>query len=150
MGKPVTLLEDICRHSLGMGAGSIEVEHKDKLEWVTARTGDVGIVIARFPSSGREGTELRENLAKALKKPVRTVLNARVYILNASVTGEDAFKVMIDPAPKADASKPPSFTAKQGQYLVKLAADDGAQQRFVVPVEQVESGIAAAFLFHRL
>ena len=120
MGKPVTLLEDICRHSLGMGAGSIEVEHKDKLEWVTARTGDVGIVIARFPSSGREGKELRENLAKALKKPVRTVLNGRVYILNVSVTGEDAFKVMIDPAPKADPSSPPPFTAKQGQYLAYI------------------------------
>ena len=66
------------------------------------------------------GEELRANLCAAAKRPVRTVLNGKVYILNVRVfesIGEDAFAVSIDPAPKLDPSVPPSFTAKQGQYL---------------------------------
>ena len=66
------------------------------------------------------GEELRANLCAAAKRPVRTVLNGKVYILNVRVfesIGEDAFAVSIDPAPKLDPSVAPSFTAKQGQYL---------------------------------
>jgi DNA-binding MarR family transcriptional regulator len=35
----------------------------------------------------------------------------------AESSGEDAFEVSIDPAPKLDPSVVPAFTAKQGQYL---------------------------------
>jgi DNA-binding MarR family transcriptional regulator len=64
--------------------------------------------------------ELRGNLYAAAKKPVRTVLGGQVYILRVRIFesfSEDAFEVSIDPAPKLDPSIPPSFTAKQGQYL---------------------------------
>lgn len=120
MGRPVTLLEELCGHALSLGAQSIEVEYKDRREWVFAHKGGVGIGIANYKSSGADAKELRGNLYAAAQKPVRTVIRGQVYILNVHVLesfGEDAFELSIDPAPKLDASIAPSFTAKQGQYL---------------------------------
>jgi Iron dependent repressor, N-terminal DNA binding domain len=116
MGKPVTLLEHLCAHVLSFGADSIEVEYKDGREWVVAG----GFSIANFASSSSEGKELRENLNAARKKPVRTAIGGKVYIVKVRVHdsfGEDAFEVTIKPVPKPDPSVAPSFTAKQGQYL---------------------------------
>jgi hypothetical protein len=78
------------------------------------------IGIANYESSSADGKELRGNLYAAAKKPVRTVIGGRVYMLKVRVFesfGEDAFEVSVDPAPKLDPSMAPSFTAKQGQYL---------------------------------
>ena len=122
MGRPTTLLERLCGHTLSLGAQSIEVEHKDGREWVFAHfanKGGVGIV--NYKSSSADAKELRGNLYAAAKKPVRSVFGGKVYILNVRVFdsfGEDAFEVSIDPAPKLDPSIAPIlFTAKQGQYL---------------------------------
>jgi len=120
MGKPATLLEGLCGHALSLGAHSIEVAYKDSREWVFARKDGASIRIANYKSSSADGKELRGDLYAAAKKPVRTVLGGQVYILRVRVFesfGEDAFEVRIDPAPKLDPSIPPSFTAKQGQYL---------------------------------
>ena len=76
--------------------------------------------IANYKSSSADAKELRGNLYAAAKKPVRTVMGGKVYILKVAVFesfGEDAFAVSIDSAPKLDPSIAPSFTAKQGQYL---------------------------------
>jgi hypothetical protein len=119
MGRPATLLEGLCGHALSLGALSIEVEHKDRREWVLAHKGGTSISIANYASSGADAKELRGNLYAA-KKPVRTVIGGQVYILKVRVFesfGEDAFEVTIDPAPKPNPLVPPSFTAKQGQYL---------------------------------
>ena len=120
MGKPKTLLEDICRHARLHGADSIGVEYKDRQEWVFAQIGGAGVSIARFPSSSADAEELRENLYAAAKKPVRTVIEGQVFILKVRIWdsfGEDAFDVAIEPAPEPDPSAPRSFTPKQGQYL---------------------------------
>jgi LexA DNA binding domain len=120
MGKPETLLEDLCEHALSLGAQTIEVESKDRHELVFARNGDTVIRTANFASSSSDGKELRENLDAARKRPVRTAIGGQVWILKVSIYdsfGEDAFRVLIDPAPKLDALVPPSFTQKQGQYL---------------------------------
>jgi hypothetical protein len=120
MGRPATLLEGLCGHALSLGAESIEVEHKDRREWVFANKGGVGAGIANYESSSEDAKELRGNLYGAAKKPVRTVIGGQVYILKVRVFdsfGEDAFEVSIDPAPKLDPSIAPSFTPKQGQYL---------------------------------
>jgi hypothetical protein len=96
------------------------VEYKDRREWVSAYIGGTGVGIANYASSSADAKELRGNLAAAAKKPVRTVLGGKVCILRVRAYesfGEDAFEVMIDPAPKLDPSVAPSFTAKQGQYL---------------------------------
>jgi len=120
MGRPATLLEGLCGHALSLGAQSIEVEHKDSREWVFARRGGIGISIANYKTSSADGKELRGNLYAAAKKPVRTAVGGRVYILKVRISesfGEDNFEVSIDPAPKLDPSVPPSLTTKQGQYL---------------------------------
>jgi hypothetical protein len=120
MGRPTTLLEELCRHALSLPAESIEVEHKDSRHWVFANRGGTGVGIANYASSSADGKELRGNLYAAAKKPVRTVIVGQVYILKVRIFdsfGEDAFMVSINLAPKLDPSLTPSFTTKQGQYL---------------------------------
>jgi DNA-binding MarR family transcriptional regulator len=120
MGKPVSLLERLCDHTLQCGCQSIEVEYKDGREWVFVKEGANLVRIADFASTGSDAKELRSDLAAAARKPVRAVLGGRLHLLQTRVFdrfGEDAFEVNIVPAPKLDPSAPPSFTAKQGQYL---------------------------------
>ena len=120
MGKPVTLLEDICRHVLTLGADSIVVEYKDSRDGVFTRQGPAGFAIANFPSSGPDAKELRKHLYSAAKRPLRTVINGQRSIIRVRIYdsfGEDAFEVIIERAPQLDASLPPSFTPKQAQYL---------------------------------
>jgi hypothetical protein len=120
MGRPFTLLEDLCRHALSVGAGSIKVQHKDGAEWVYGRIGDKSVSFTSFERSTSDAKELRDNLYRAHKKPLRTVLGGKVYMLKVRVEdrfGEDAFEVKIDLAPNPDANAVPRFTGKQGQYL---------------------------------
>src|SRR5215470_5402226 len=120
MGRATPLLERLCGHAMSLGAQSIEVEYKDGRDYVIATEGTVGISIASYRRPGADAKELRRNLCAAAKKPVRTVIGGQVYILKVRILdslGEHAFAVSIDLAPKLDPSNPPSFTAKQGQYL---------------------------------
>jgi len=120
MGRPFTLLEDLCRHALSVGAESIEVEREDGREWIYGRIGDTAASFTSFASSSADAEELRETLYRAHKKPMRTVLNGHVYVLKVRISesfGEDAFAVKIEPAPKLDPAAAPKFTKTQGQYL---------------------------------
>ncbi len=113
-------MEDLCRHALSIGSDSIEVVHKDDCERVYGRKEETSVSFASFKSSSADGKELRDNLHRAHKKPLRTVLDGKVYILKIRITdsfGDDAFEVKIDPAPKIDLSAAPQFTKTQGQYL---------------------------------
>ena len=117
MSKPKTLLEDLCEHALSLGAQSIEVEYKDRREWVFAREGHIAISVANFASSSQDAKELRENLYAARKKPVRIAIGGQVRILKVHVYdsfGEDAFRVRIESAPKLDPSEAPGFTEEAG------------------------------------
>ena len=120
MGKPVTLLEQLCGHVMSFGAQGFETERKDGRQRAFAQIDDARTRIANFEDTSTNAKELRANLYAATKKPVRTVIGGKVYILQVRVLksfGEDAFEVTIDPAPKLDPSVAPPFTAKQGQYL---------------------------------
>lgn len=120
MGKPKTLLQDLCAHALSCGAEAIGVENKDGSEWVSVRKGDEAFGVAKFANSGSDAKELRENLYAARKKAVRTSIGGQVWILKVSVhesSGEHSFRVSIDPMPALDTSLAPAFTKKQGQYL---------------------------------
>jgi repressor LexA len=118
MSKPATLLEQLCGHAMSFGAQSFETERKDGRQRAYAQIDGARSRIANFEDSSTDAKELRANLYAAAKKPVRTVIGGRVYILRIRlVLGEDAFEVSIDPAPKLDPSVAPPFTAKQGQYL---------------------------------
>jgi len=120
MARPATLLEGLCGHALLLGADGIEVEYQDSFEWVYARTGGTSVSIAHYKRSGAHAQELRGDLTAAIGKQSRLVVEGHVYILNVRAFdsfGENAWEVSLKPAPKPDASKAPSFTAKQGQYL---------------------------------
>jgi hypothetical protein len=120
MGRPFTLLEDLCRHALSIGADSIEVEHQDDQEWVYGRRDNTAVSFASFASSSADARELRDNLYRTHKKSLRTVLDGHVYVLKVRITdsfGEDTFVVKIVPAPKPDPAAAPRFTKTQGQYL---------------------------------
>ena len=120
MGKPATLLEQLCGHAMSFGAQSFETERKDGRQRAFAQIEGARTRIANFEDFSTNAIELRANLDAATKKPVRTVIGGKVYILRVRVAGslgEDAFEVSIDPAPKLDPSVPPPFTPKQGQYL---------------------------------
>src|ERR1035441_921394 len=120
MGKPVTLLEQLCGHAMSFGARSFETERKDGWQRAFAQIDDARTRIANFEDSSTDAKELRANLYAATKKPFRTVIGGKVYVLQVRVVesfGADAFEVSIDPAPKLDPSVVPPFTPKQGQYL---------------------------------
>jgi LexA DNA binding domain-containing protein len=120
MGRPFTLLEDLCRYALSIGADSIEVEYRDHREWVYGRKDNTAVSFANFASSSSDAKELRDNLYRAHKKPLRTVLDGHLHVLKVRITdsfGEDTFEVKIEPAPKLDPTIAPRFTKKQGQYL---------------------------------
>jgi hypothetical protein len=120
MGKPATLLEGLCGHALSFGAEGLAVKSKHGRERVCMMKGGAGIGIANYASSSADAKELRENLCAARKKPLRTAIDGRVWIIKVRVYdsfGEDAFEVTIEPVPALDKSTAPSFTKKQGQYL---------------------------------
>jgi hypothetical protein len=118
MGKPATLLEELCGHAFSLGADSIEVEPRNGQDWVFAKI--AGEAVRIYRASGKEAQELRGNLDAAARKPIRTLIGGRVYLLRAEAkggAGGDAFAVRMEPAPKFDPSVAPKFTVKQGQYL---------------------------------
>src|SRR5260370_42231483 len=98
MGRPFTLLEDLCRHALSFGADAYQVEYKDHREWVHGRKNNTAVSFASFASSSTDAKDLRANLYRAHKKPLRTVLDGRVYVLRVRIAesfGEDTFAVQI-------------------------------------------------------
>jgi hypothetical protein len=119
MGRPKTLLEELCGHALSFGGESICVEHnEDGADWVFSQID--GLKTRIYRTSARDAAELRQSLQAAAKRPVRTVIAGNVFLLQVRTlesSGEDAFDVAIDLAPQPDPSTAPSFTAKQGQYL---------------------------------
>ncbi|HLK64678.1 MAG TPA: hypothetical protein VKU19_14635 [Bryobacteraceae bacterium] len=121
MGKPVTLLEQLCAHVLSFGAVSFETERTKGWQRGFAQIDGARSRIANFADPGRDAEELRANLAAAVaaKKPIRTVIRGEVYLINVRELGnsEKDYEVRIDLAPKLDPSVAPRFTAKQGQYL---------------------------------
>jgi repressor LexA len=123
LSRPTTLLEGLCAHALSLGAQALEVEYKDRREWVFVKKGAMGFSVANYDSSSADAKELRGNLYAAAKKSVRTVVDGTVYLIKVRIFdsfGEDAFDVSIAPAPKLDPATTPSFTAKQGQYLASI------------------------------
>jgi repressor LexA len=124
MGRPKTLLERLSEHVQSFDCGALTVEPKDGQQCVFARFGGEPERIAAFKNSTADGQELRQNLYAAARKPVRAVIEGRLFTITARILdrvagsfGEDAFEVSIDPAPPPDPSGAPSFTPKQGQYL---------------------------------
>src|ERR1022692_274556 len=120
MGRRATLLEGLCGHALSFGSDRLDVEYDEGRECVYMRKDNTGVSIANYPRSGADARELLDNLYAVVKKPLRSALNGKVWIIGARVHdsfGEDAFHVTIKPAPGLDPAAAPAFTKKQGEYL---------------------------------
>src|SRR5437899_111676 len=120
MGKPVTLLEELCGHVLNFGAQGFSIGREDGFQRGWAQIDGERTRIANFKSSEPDARELDKNLSAAAKKPVLTVLNGRRYILRVRSSENEEYEVTIEPAPPLDPSMPPKFTVKQGQYLAYM------------------------------
>ena len=59
MGKPVTLLEQLCGHAMSFGAQSFETERKDGRQRAFAQIDDARTRIANFEDSSTDAKELR-------------------------------------------------------------------------------------------
>ena len=70
------MLTDYIEKALAMGADRLEIEYKDRKEWLTAFRGPVGVGIGSLESSGSAG--LFEKLEK-LKKAKKAVLSGDPY-----------------------------------------------------------------------
>ncbi|MFN7936564.1 MAG: hypothetical protein U0R19_24795 [Bryobacteraceae bacterium] len=123
MAKPQSLLDRLCIHALSFDAQSLSVNYDEGYEHVFARLGDRSIQTARFPVSSSDAQELRQNLEDAARKPTRKVLDGQTRILKVRTHddfGETGYEVTFKLVAPLDASVPPKYTQKQGQYLAYL------------------------------
>ena len=103
MGKPATLLEGLCGHTLSFGGEAIEVERRNGGEWVYALKGGERIKIANYQSPA----PMRENCSGTSpmpppRSPFAQFLAERLYILKVHENfAEEAFEVSINPAAEA-------------------------------------------------
>jgi len=65
MGKPVTLLEQLCGHALSFGAQAIETERTDGRLRAFAQIDGARTRIANFEEAKSDAIELRANLLLA-------------------------------------------------------------------------------------
>ena len=94
--KAESIVDDVVTKAIRLGAGGVEVEYKDRHEWVFATQGSFGYGIARFRSSSPEAVALRKELYRLAKRKRRIVVDAYEYELRCDVFdsfGEDAFRV---------------------------------------------------------
>jgi len=94
--KAESIVDDVVTKAIRLGAGGVEVEYKDRHEWVFATQGSFGYGIARFRSSSPEAVALRKELYRVAKRKRRIVVDACEYELRCDVFdsfGEDAFRV---------------------------------------------------------
>lgn len=93
--KP-SLLEQLSREALALGADALEVEYRNGHEEVVAYMGALGREIARFPSNSAASVALRRDLYDRRRRPLRLSLNGREYVVRSEVYdnfGEDAYRV---------------------------------------------------------
>ncbi len=94
--KVESIVDDVVTKAIRLGAGGVEVEYKDRHEWVFATQASFGYGIARFRSSSPEAVALRKELYRVAKRKRRIVVDACEYELRCDVFdsfGEDAFRV---------------------------------------------------------
>jgi LexA DNA binding domain len=123
MGRPVTFLEGLCAHALGLDVHSFRVIRLDRHLRAFAQSDGSGFRILDLSASSSQARELRESLRSASRKPVRAVLNGQLSMIQVQIIdelGDGSAVVTISPAPRLDPSVAPKFTAKQGQYLAYI------------------------------
>jgi hypothetical protein len=99
------ILERLAAEAIRLGADALEVEYKDRHEWVFAASGPVAFGIARFRSSSPDAARLREQCYRLArqKRPQRISDHGREYELRCAIYdsfGEDAFRLALRLVPK--------------------------------------------------
>jgi hypothetical protein len=75
------MLTEFLEKAIGLNADRLEIEYKDRHEWVTAFRGNLGIGIGSIDST--QSDELFEEI-KSFKKSKRAILSGEVYRLSFS------------------------------------------------------------------
>jgi hypothetical protein len=115
------ILEPLAEQAIRLGADALEVEYKDRHEWVFAASGPLGFGIANFPSSSREAAGLREECYRLAKQkhPQHISVDGRDYELRCAIFdsfGEDAFRLTLRPVPRRVVrGTPPGITSAPPQ-----------------------------------
>jgi hypothetical protein len=87
------MLTEFLEKAIGLNADSVEIEYKDRQEWVTAFRGNLGIGIGSVDST--QSDELFEDI-KRFKKSKRATLLGQVYRLSFSESesfGEPVYEI---------------------------------------------------------
>ena len=92
MSQTMQILERLAIQAVRLGFDTLEVEYKNGFEEVCGLRDGIGVGIARFRSSSREGAALRQQLYGTLKKGHRirlddTELALRTQVWAATVPG---------------------------------------------------------------
>jgi len=122
MGRARTLLEGLCEHAAALNVEGFSVVREGAFQRAWAVIDGARSRILNFKYDSNDASELRENLAACLKKPVLCVIEGRRIIVRVQRVEEDQHEVTIEPARPLDPSSKPKFTSKQGQYLAYIAA----------------------------
>lgn len=91
-----SVLEQLAREALDLGADALEVEYRDGHEEIVAYMGALGREIARFRSSSPEATALRRDLYASRRRLCRFSMKGQEHAIRAEIYenfGEDAFRV---------------------------------------------------------
>jgi hypothetical protein len=100
------ILERLAVQAIQLGADAVEIEYKDRREWVFAASGPVGCSIASFESSSRDASRIREACYRLAdpKQRHRIRVDGCDYELRCAIYdsfGEDAFHITLSPLPNA-------------------------------------------------
>lgn len=94
--RETSVLEQVAREALALGADALEVEYRDGHDEVVAHVGPVGRQLARFRTDAPEAVGLRRDLYATNRRPLRFTSGSQEYVIRAEVYddfGEDAFRV---------------------------------------------------------
>jgi hypothetical protein len=95
---PSSVLAQLVREAVSLGADTLEVEYRDGYEEVVAYMGTLGREIARLGSGTAEAKALRSALYASTARLRRLSVEGREYLIRAEVYedfGEDAFRVKL-------------------------------------------------------
>lgn len=123
MGRPKTLLADICDFASSRGADSLDVGFEDGKLFVYSVSGDTKLSIANFDPLSEDGRELLQDLYSAARKPANALIAghpSKLYVGIRDHFGHDAFSVTFRRAAASVPAGKWSFTSKQGQFLAYI------------------------------
>ncbi|MEW6071059.1 MAG: hypothetical protein AB1726_00500 [Planctomycetota bacterium] len=94
--RRITVLEDLVRKAIGLGAEIVEVEYRDGFEEVVAYRGVLGRQLARLRAGSADAAALGRDLYAWKVRPRRISVGGEDWLVRTEVWdsfGEDAFRI---------------------------------------------------------